>query len=51
VDNRRTLHYMAGRFSPLLHTMHSPYDDNGIFSEEKDGVLGEPGKARTTVDS
>jgi len=33
VDNKEVLHYMASRFWPLVHTVHTPYDDNEIFKE------------------
>lgn len=44
------LHYMASGGLRFLPTMHTPYDDNDFLSEGKDGVLGEPGTARTTVE-
>jgi hypothetical protein len=48
VDNARLLHYIRGGFAVVLHVVHSPYDDNGILEEVKDGVLGTPGKTGTT---
>jgi hypothetical protein len=48
VDNARPLHYMRGGFAEVLHVVHSPYDDNGILTEVKDGVLGKPGTTGTT---
>jgi hypothetical protein len=39
---------MRGGFAVVLHVVHSPYDDNGILEEVKDGVLGKPGKTGTT---
>ena len=41
---------MATRGFPLLHVMHTPYDDNEILDEENDGVLGVVGTVRTTIE-